>query len=133
MPISENGRFFKIAQQDSLTIGFLELVHDFVQHRAELFPVCFGRGVIWFAHKLFLAVAAAVFRAHNFGGGKTRAGMEPAGESGAGHERGRFAGHVAENGLGDILGQVLVATHLPERGGIDQVDVPPNEFSESVL
>ena len=47
--------------------------------------------------------------------------------------RGRFAGQIAEDGLGDVLGEVPVAAHLPERGGIDEVDVPPDEFSESVL
>jgi hypothetical protein len=26
-----------------------------------------------------------------------------------------------------------VGTHLPERGGIDEVDVPPNEFGESIF
>jgi hypothetical protein len=40
---------------------------------------------------------------------------------------------IAEDGLSDLLGEVPVAAHLPERGGIDQVDVSPNEFREGVL
>jgi hypothetical protein len=83
--------------------------------------------------KLFLAVAAAAFEAHNFGGGEACTGIKPAGEGGTARERGRFAGQIAENGLRDILSQVRVAVHLPERGGINKVDVPPNEFGESIF
>jgi hypothetical protein len=47
-----------------------------------------------FAHRPFLAVAAAVFRARSFSGDKARPGMKPAGEGGTARERGRFADQI---------------------------------------
>ncbi|HEY1719585.1 MAG TPA: hypothetical protein VGH42_14995 [Verrucomicrobiae bacterium] len=82
---------FKVAQQNGFAVGFLEFVHGVVERQAKFFPIGFGRGlgrleacptfVSWFAHKFFLAVAAAVFSARDFCGGKMRAGVKPAGQS----------------------------------------------------
>ena len=40
---------------------------------------------------------------------------------------------IGEDRLRHVLRQVRVAVHLPQRGGIDQIDVPPDECGEGVL
>ena len=62
-----------------------------------------------------------------------RAGVEPAGQIVAAGERIRLAREIGENGLRDILGRMVVAVDLPERGGIDQVHMALHEFGEGVL
>jgi len=51
--------------------------------------------------------------------------------------RTRFGVRVEElpvvNSLGDILGEVRVAVHLPDRRRIDEIHVPSDQFGESVL
>ena len=51
----------------------------------------------------------------------------------AARERTGLAREVGENGLRHVLRQMRVAADLPERGGIDEIDVPPDEFGEGVL
>ena len=46
-------------------------------------------------------------------------------------ERG-VAREVGEDGLRDFLGQLRRAD-LPQRGGIDQIQMPPDDFGEGVL
>ena len=74
------------------------------------------------------AVGAALFGAADIRGEEPRAGVEPAGERGVRKQPGRFAREVGKDGLRDILGQVRVAVHLPQRGGMDKVDVPRDQF-----
>jgi hypothetical protein len=82
------------------------------------------------AHKLFLALAAAVFRAHEFAGGEMGAGVEPAGQAFTAGQGSGLAGEVGENTLGDIVREVSVTANLPQSSGIDEIDVPPDELSE---
>ena len=46
---------------------------------------------------------------------------------------GRLAREVGENGLGHILRQVRVAVDLPQRRGINEVEMPPHQFSKGFL
>ena len=62
-----------------------------------------------------------------------RAGVKPAGQRGAARERGGLARKVGENRLGHVLRQVGVAVDLPQRRGIDQVDVPTHQFGKVFL
>ena len=86
-----------------------------------------------FAHKFFLPVAPAVFRSRDFRGGKMRAGVKPAGQRFAARERTGLAREVGEDGLRHILRQMRVAVDLPQRGGIDEIDVPADQFGEGVF
>jgi hypothetical protein len=45
-------------------------------------------------------------------------------------EAGRFAGETGEDALGHILGLMRVAVDLTKGGGINQVDVPFDQFLE---
>jgi hypothetical protein len=57
-------------------------VHHFVERRAKLVPIGFGRGFVnGFAHKFLLPVVPAIFRPRDFGGGKMRTGVKPAGQA----------------------------------------------------
>ena len=71
-----------------------------------------------------------MFRPRGLGGGKMRAGVKPAGQRRAPRQRRRFAREVGENRLGHILGEVCVAVDLPQRRGIDQIEVPAHQFGE---
>ena len=62
-----------------------------------------------------------------------RAGVKPAGQD-ARRASGRgLAREVGENRLGHVLRQVRVAVDLPQRRGIDQVDVPPHQFGKGLF
>ncbi len=41
-----------------------------------------------------------------------------------------FAGEIAENGLGDVFGQGGIVGQLTQGGGIDEVEVALDQFSE---
>ena len=60
------------------------------------------------------------------------AGIEPAGEIFRAGERGGLAREVGKNGLGDVADEVVIAIDLPERGGIDKVDVTLDHFPEGI-
>ncbi len=62
-----------------------------------------------------------------------RAGVKPAGQNFTMRQRGRLAGQIGKNHLYDIFGQVRIAVHLPERGGINQVHMTLHQFGESGL
>ena len=57
---------------------------------------------------------------------------EPAGEDGRGVESGGFSGEEEEDGLGDVLGEVLVA-ELADGAGVDEVDVAVDEGGGGAL
>ena len=85
------------------------------------------------AHKFFLAFAPAVFGADQFARGKMRAGVEPAGQAFAMGQRCGFADEIGENTLRDIVGEVGIAANLPQRSGIDEIDVAADKFGEGVF
>ena len=41
-----------------------------------------------------------------------------------------FPRQVSENDLGYVLSEMRIAVHLPQRSGIDQIQVPLHDFSE---
>jgi hypothetical protein len=86
-----------------------------------------------FAHKFFLAVAAAIFRPRDFCGGEMRAGVKSAGQSFAARKRLRFSRKVGENGLRHVLRKVRVAADLPERGGINEIHMAFHQFGEGIF
>jgi len=47
-------------------------------------------------------------------------------------DRGGLANQDDEDRLRDVLGQVRIAVHLPQRGGIDQPDVAPSELAKGI-
>lgn len=81
-------------------------------------------------HKLFLTLASSVFRAGDFAGGEISTGIEPAAEVGAAGERRGFAREIDEDALGGIMGQVSIAGNLAESDGINEIDVPADQFGE---
>jgi hypothetical protein len=62
-----------------------------------------------------------------------RAGVKPAGQRAAARKGRGLARKIGENRLGHVLRQVGVAVDLPQRRGIDQVDVPLHQFSKGFL
>jgi hypothetical protein len=59
--------------------------------------------------------------------------VEAAGQGWATRNGCRLAGKVAENGLGNVLRQVNVNVDLQQDRGIDQIEVPPNQFGKRVF
>ena len=45
----------------------------------------------------------------------------------------RLPGDLGEDLLRHVLGGVQVAVHQPQRGGMDEVHVPPGQFGEGGL
>src|ERR1043166_7159937 len=64
-------------------------------------------------------------------GGVARGAEEPASEHGGVADRPRLARQDQEDRLLDVVGPMWVA-RLPQRRGIDRVDVPPNKLGERV-
>ena len=56
--------------------------------------------------------------------------MQPAAELDVRREVGRFAGQIGENGLNDVFGAMSVAGGAADRDGIDEIDVPFDEFAK---
>jgi hypothetical protein len=77
------------------------------------------------------AVAAGL-AAHYVNGFAARDLIKPGAEDGAGRKLARVLGELEEGGLSDFLGQLRRA-HLPQRGGMDEVEVPTDEFRKGVL
>src|SRR2546428_574503 len=78
------------------------------------------------------APLAAGFAADDINGLAASDLIEPRGEDGIGRELPRVAGEFNEGGLGDLLGQLRRAD-LTERGGMDKVEMAPDDFGEGVL
>ncbi|MCO5053603.1 MAG: hypothetical protein M9920_15090 [Verrucomicrobiae bacterium] len=55
--------------------------------------------------------------------------MQPSGQHRTIRELGGVFGQCEEGGLGYVLGEVYVTNHAA-RGGMDEVNVPSNEFGE---
>jgi hypothetical protein len=68
------------------------------------------------------AGAGAQFRECGVAGGFE----QPAGEKGAGAQARGLAGENEEDSLGDLLGEMRVA-HLPQGGGMDEIEMPRDE------
>jgi len=79
------------------------------------------------------AAAAAGFGADDFRGGMVRAGVKPAGQRFAVGQQTGLARQISEDALRHIFGQMFIAIHLPEGGGIDEIDVAFHQFGEGVL
>jgi hypothetical protein len=79
------------------------------------------------------AVAPAQFAA--LGGGRDITGvtMEPAGEGTLGTQQTGFARKIQENCLRYVSGQPGVSCDLANRNGINEVNVPPNQFGKRVF
>ena len=56
--------------------------------------------------------------------------MQPAGQRAIVRQAPRLARQVNKHRLGHVLGQVAVAVHHPERGGIDEINVPRHQLAE---
>lgn len=80
-----------------------------------------------------LASLTATLGADGLRRGEAGVPIEPAAERGDVGRRASLAGQIGEDGLGDILDQVRVAAHQPQRGGIDQVDVALHQLTEGLL
>ena len=126
------GFVLEVAEQDGGAVGLVERGHGFVEQRFDVRPVG-GGGVhgIHLGGDLFAQLAAG-FAADDINGGAAGDLIEPRGEDGVGREAVRVAGEVGEGGLGDFLGELRRAD-LPERGGMDEVEVAADEFGEGVL
>ena len=81
---------------------------------------------------LLFAGAAAHGGADGLGGDVMRRAMQSPGQDGAFGELRRAPRQGHKRALRHILGQVRVANHAP-RGGIDEVNVPPHQFSKRGL
>ena len=62
-----------------------------------------------------------------------RAGVKPAGQVFTLPQRTGLARKVGEHRLRHVLRQMRVAIDLPERGGIHQIHVPPDQFGKGIL
>ena len=95
-------------------------------------PIC-GRGVhgIHLGGDLFARLAAG-FTAHDVNGRAAGDLIEPCGEDGVRLEVAGVAREVGEDGLGDFLGELRRAD-LAERGGMDEINMAANEFSERIF
>ena len=58
-------------------------------------------------------------------------GVEPAGEEDGGLEAGGVLGEEEEDGLGGVVGEVVVAAGLAEAGVVDEVGVAADEFAKA--
>src|SRR5215472_5986865 len=58
------------------------------------------------------------------------AGVKPARQGRAVFKCAGFAGEIAEYGLRHILSEMRVAIHLAERRRINEIEMPPDQFSE---
>jgi hypothetical protein len=59
--------------------------------------------------------------------------MQPSGQDNAVRQGRRLARQVDKHGLGHVLGQVVIAVNQPERRGVNQTNVPPDQFAESFV
>ena len=65
-------------------------------------------------------------------GGATGDFIEPRADDGVVRETRGVEGEIEEGGLGDFFGELRRA-NLPERGGMDEIDVTADEFGEGVF
>jgi len=102
--------------------------------RRDVFPEAVGFGGKQFIHGsgLLFAGAAAHLGANGLGGDVLRLAMQPSGQDGALGELMGAPGQGHKRTLCHILGQVRVANHA-QRGGIDEVKVPPHQFGKRGL
>ena len=82
---------------------------------------------------LLFAKAAALFGAAGISGEETGAGVKPGGQGGVFLQAGGFASEIGEDCLRNILCGCGIAVDLPERGGIDQIDVLLDELGKGLL
>ena len=123
---------FEKSQQDGLAIRRFQPVNGFIQYRRELLPhgIRFIVKCIHFGRLLFASLTGS-FAAHRVRGDEARVAVQPAAQQFHVAERGRLAGQVGEHGLRDVARQLGVAAHPAKGGGINQVDEPADEFTES--
>lgn len=127
----------EIAQYHRVELRFAEFDHGVVQERPQLFPVELVFGLIKeFGHGLPFTVLAAGFVAAVIEGKIAGGAAEPAGQrrllGQAWCQPGRRARESEEHILGDLRREVR-RIHLPQRGGVDEVRVPVDEFGEHGL
>ena len=94
-------------------------------------PIRF-RSSRWLVHgdSLTFTVASATLRSYHLRGSVARGLVKPTCEHGPSRQRTSLARQIGENHLRHVLGEVGVASDLPHRGGVNQVDVPRDEFAE---
>lgn len=126
------GLLFEVAEEDSVAFGGVEFGEDGIEVWLDFLPggVCVGREL--HGGGLLFAGPAADLGADDLGGDIAGGAMEPAGEDGMVRQGGGVLGEGDEDGLGGILGEVGVADD-PERDGVGEVDVSPDEFAEGGL
>jgi len=64
---------------------------------------------------------------------KLGAGIKPGGQGSMLRQLCGFSGEIGEDGLRDFLGERRVSVDLPERGGINKIHIPPDDFLEGRL
>jgi len=107
-------------------------LHGIVEKGFYVRPIG-GGGVhgIHLGGDLFAQLAAGL-AADDINGGAAGDLIEPRGEDGVWREAVRVARKVRENGLSDFLGELRRAD-LPERSGMDEVEMAPDDLGEGVL
>lgn len=74
-----------------------------------------------------------LFTANRVDGGEARAGVEPARQIWVPCQHRGLPREIDKYLLCDVLGAVFVATDVPERSRIDEVEVASDQFGESAL
>lgn len=113
-------------------IRLVEGGHGIVEQRLDVGPV--GGSDIYGIHlrgDLFAQLTAGL-AAHDINGFAACDLIQPGAEDGAGRKLARVLGELEEGGLSDFLGQLWRA-HLPQRGGVNEVEVPADQFREGLV
>src|SRR5207247_8454515 len=119
------------SEQDRRAVLCSQLGECFVKEGGNFCQV--GRGVVWldvhFDRSPFTELTTTI-ASHGFGGDEASVTMQPSAKHDAFGKGAGLAGEVHKYGLGDVLRQVRVAIHQPQRCGINQIDVAQNQFTE---
>jgi hypothetical protein len=109
------------------------LFHRAIQQRSDVRPRFIFRFVQNGLHvRLLFALVPPPLNGQRVGARVTRRAAKPAGQNGLVAERVRLAREDDENRLRDFLGQIRVA-HLPQRDGINEIDMARDERGERRL
>jgi len=115
-----------------LAVVRIQFIDGFVKNRGELLPLgitgCVKR--IHFDGIPFACMAATLLTQHA-GGYEARMPVQPSAKQHVRGERASFPGEIGEYGLRHILGQLRIAVDAAQRYGVDEVNVPGDEFAKS--
>ena len=120
-------------QQDGLAILLGQFVDDLIQDGCEVFKIVIGTVQRIHFSSLPFPQLSAPLTARGVARHEAGMAMEPTTQH---HRPGQFrrlARQVQEHGLRDILRAVGIAIDKSKGGGIDQVDVAPNQLAERGL